>query len=141
MFQIGTKNVFLYLPEDEPGIKELGGAYERELKRWRFSPDKKEVVLKFVKDRYPALFDSDFEPSDDESEVEDFKMDQRLRRAKSFVTSGESDESSDFESSDEDEKSRSRSRSHKFKEGCGRYRPKLTNNQFSKKRADIKKRF
>lgn len=149
MFQIGTKNVFLYLPENEPGIEKLEGEYEKKLKRWRFPPEKKDDVLKFVETRYPDLFDSDFEQSDyysdyDESDG-DFEIDQRLHRATSFTGLEDigrgttTDKSSD--DSDDERKSRSRSRSRKFKEGCDRYRPKLTNKQFTKKRNNIKTRF
>lgn len=145
MLQIGTKNVFLYLPENEPGIEKLEGEYEQKLKRWRFSLDKKDAVQKFVEDRYPDLFDSDFEQSDseyDESDEEGIEIDQRLHRAKSFSGYDSDERSSDEDdSSDDDRKKRSRSRSHKFKDGCDRYRPKLTNKQFLKKRSNIKNRF
>jgi len=143
MLQIGTKNVFLYLPEDEPGIEKLGGEYEQKLKRWRFSMDKKEVARQFVEDRYPDLFDSDFDKSDDaENDESDIEIDQRLHRAQSFSGYDSDERSSDDEddSSDDDGKTRSRSRSNKFKEGYDRYRPKLSNKQFSKRRNSIKNR-
>lgn len=145
MLQIGTKYVFLYLPKDEPDIENLGGEYEHKLKRWRFPLEKKYDVQKFIEDRYPELFDSDFDQSDsdDESDEEDIYIDQRLHRAKSFSAYDSDERSSDVDedSSDDDMKNRSRSRSHKFKEGCDRYRPKLTNKQFSTKRNSIKNRF
>lgn len=140
MFQVGTKNVYLYLPEDEIGVEQMGGKYEHKLKRWVFPMNKKEDVQKFVEERYPDFFGSDYEYSEDDSEEDsEFVVDHRLHRAKSF-SGYESDESERgrSSSSDDDEKKRSRSRSQKFKQGCERYRPKLTNKQFINRRRTIK---
>jgi hypothetical protein len=130
MIEVKTKNVYLYRSEDEQGLQELGGTYEPVLKRWAFSRDKKDVVYKFVEQNYPDYFDSDNCQSSDSDN--DSEIDRRLHRAKSF-----SEYESDSETSEKDSKSRSRSRSQKFKAGCDRSRPKLTNKQFTQRRNAI----
>lgn len=133
MLQIGTRNVYLYLPPDEEGMDKFNGVYESNLKRWKFPLEKKNEIKKFVEDTYPEVFDSDIAESDfsDDSDDDDNETDRRFHRAKSF---------SGYDSDEDDRRKRSRSRSRKFKEGYERYRPQLTNHQFSKKRNNIKKK-
>lgn len=138
MLQIGTKNVYLYLPVDECGMVELGGEYEEKLKRWRFPLANQDEVTNFVKMTYPEFFDD--EEIDDDDEEEDASLsppiDKRLHRAKSFSRYDDDDEDEDMDMSDVE---RSRSRSQKFKD-CERCRPQLSNKQFSNKRNLIKSR-
>ena len=131
MLQIGTKNVYLYLPADEEGMLEMGGEYEEKLKRWRFPMASQTIVTEFVKSTYPEFFEE--EDMEEGEEEEDFSapIDKRLHRAKSFAQYDEEDDESDVE--------RSRSRSQKYKE-CERCRLPLTNKQFSTKRNLIKSR-
>lgn len=133
MLQIGTKNVYLYLPADEEGMVELGGEYEDKLKRWRFPLSSQSVVTNYVKLTYPQFFEEE-EDDDDDEEDEDFSphIDKRLHRAKSFSQYEEDEE-------EESDLERSRSRSQKYKE-CDRCRPPLSNKQFSTKRSLIKSR-
>lgn len=140
MLQIGTKYVYLYLPSDEPGLVDMGGEYEEKLKRWRFSMDDRQLVTRYVQSVYPEFFREDDDDSGaDEEEKEEKPMsppiDKRLHRAQSFSEYDDYEE----DESDESDMERSRSRSQKFKE-CDRFRPPLSNKQFSKKRHMIKAR-
>lgn len=136
MLQIGTKNVYLYLPEDEKSLFELGGEYEEKLKRWRFPKDQVKAVTTYVRNTYPEFFDEDEEDEDDESEemVNSKPIDKRLHRAKSFSQYDEEDEDEDMSDLE-----RSRSRSQKYKD-CSRCRAPLSNKQFCTKRNLIKSR-
>ena len=140
MLQIGTKNVYLYLPSDEEGMIEMGGEYEEQLKRWRFPMDSQQIVTEYVKITYPGFFDCGEDEIVEDMEDEDSDdlsqpMDKRLHRAKSFSQYDEDDSENDSDSDME----RSRSRSQKFKD-ASRSRKSLTNKQFSTKRNVIKAR-
>ena len=131
MFQIGTKNVYLYLPPNEQGMIEMGGEYEERLKRWRFPLSSESAIREYVKNMYPTL--SDIEEDEDVSDDDSTKpMDRRLHRAQSFSQYDDDEE-------DDSDVERSRSRSQKYKE-CDRCRQPLSNKQFSNKRNLIKSR-
>ena len=146
MIHIGARNMYLYLPPDEPEMLEMGGEYEPTLKRWRFPVEKKRIIREYIEKNYPDFYNEDLsaeeEDSEEDSEDEGNElgpsppMDHRLHRAKSFSRYSDSEDSDDSDDSSY-RRSRSRSRSQKFKD-CPRYREKLTNRQFSKKRDIIK---
>lgn len=138
MLQVGTKNVFLYLPSDEEGVVEMGGEYDEKLKRWRFPLSNQFEVTEFVKQKYPEFFEEGDEEEDDEEEDHSMSppIDKRLHRAQSFSQYDDEDEDDDEELSDLE---RSRSRSRKFKK-CARCRAPLSNKQFCTKRNLIKSR-
>ncbi len=148
MFQQGTKNLYVYLPLDNPQMKSFADLYEGEFdqqySRWKFPNSHKKKILSEIATP-PLDSDSDSEPkqapsskapsnldSDDgEGEGDDLsksplRIDKRLHRAQSF-SRYESD--SESESDNEDFKL---NLDHKA-------RKKLSSAQFNSKRHKISK--
>lgn len=92
MLQITKTHVYVYLPFNEIGLKNIGGVYDKNLKRWVFSKGDKRLVLEYVECRHPELFEENGD-SEDES---------RYQRVLSNEDSSNEDESGEEESGEEE---------------------------------------
>lgn len=131
MFQQGTKNLYVYLPVDNPQMKAFAelyeGVFDEQYSRWRFSNIHKQKILSEI-ETPPSDSDSDSDleatakPSDDEKSP--LRLDIRLHRAQSF---------SGYDSkSESDNEDFNLSLDHKD-------RKKLSSAQFNSKRHKISK--
>lgn len=93
MFQQGTKNLYVYLPVDNPQMKTFAdlyeGVFDEQYSRWKFSNAYKAKIL-------PELNTPPLDSSESDSEFEDsgvvcddldnspLRVDKRLHRAQSF---------------------------------------------------------
>jgi len=127
MFQQGTKNLYVYLPVDNPQMKSFAdlyeGVFDQQYSRWKFSNAHKKKILSEL-DTPPLDSGTDSEPEDpkvnlkanskvylnkdsnkdsdndgDDLSKSPLRMDKRLHRAQSF-SRYESDSESESENED-----------------------------------------
>lgn len=161
MLQITKTHVYVYLPFNEIGLKNIGGVYDKNLKRWVFSKGDKRLVLEYVECRHPELFEENGD-SEDESRYqrvlsnEDSSSEEESNEDSSNEDSSGEEESGEEESGEDkppkNERKLHRSSSFRIlnsssededdiREGYKHMRSQLTPQQLNKRRQKIKQNF
>lgn len=156
MLQITKTHVYVYLPFNEIGLKNIGGVYDKNLKRWVFSKGDKRLVLEYVECRHPELFEENGDSEDESRYQRVLSNEDESNEDSSNEDSSNEDESNEEESSEDkppkNERKLHRSSSFRIlnsssededdiREGYKHMRSQLTPQQLNKRRQKIKQNF